>query len=201
MTRRERVWRAVRHARETDFIPYQVDFTPQEHDRVAAHLGDPDFERKIGGHIERATFSGPWGPETERPGIFPRRFRSGLEQDWRGPGHRDDGRASHPRTGTSRSTRFPLSTRAAWSRSRSLVENGEDTFKIGRISMALYERAWSLRGMENLLCDMLAGARLCRRAAGENRGVQPAHHRHRAVVPGDRRFLFRRRLGPADARA
>jgi uroporphyrinogen decarboxylase len=35
------------------------------------------------------------------------------------------------------------------------VENGQETFKIGRLSMALFERAWSLRGMENLLCDML----------------------------------------------
>ena len=43
MRRKERVWKAVRHE-PTDFIPYQVDFTQQEHDRVAEYLGDPEFE-------------------------------------------------------------------------------------------------------------------------------------------------------------
>jgi uroporphyrinogen decarboxylase len=38
---------------------------------------------------------------------------------------------------------------------RTLMKNGNDTFKIGRISLSMYERAWSLRGIENLLSDMI----------------------------------------------
>jgi uroporphyrinogen decarboxylase len=154
MTRKVRVWKAVHHE-ETDFIPYQVDFTPQEHDRVAAHLGDPDFEGKIGGHIERATFSGPWGPETERPGFFRDDFgvvwnKTGVDRDI---GMMDALLIPEPDISV---YSFPvLDETLARERFRSLVDNGEDTFKIGRLSMALYERAWSLRGMENLLCDML----------------------------------------------
>jgi uroporphyrinogen decarboxylase len=60
MTRKERVWKALQH-QQTDFIPYQVDFTQQEHDRVADFLHDPGFEPKVMGHIERASFSGPVG--------------------------------------------------------------------------------------------------------------------------------------------
>ena len=48
MTRRERVHRALRHE-PTDFIPYQVDFTQQEHERVGAVLRGGGFEGEVGG--------------------------------------------------------------------------------------------------------------------------------------------------------
>ena len=154
MTRKERVWKALQHHR-TDFIPFQVDFTQQEHDRVADFLHNPGFEPKIGGHIERANFSGPVGPETERPGFFRDDFgvvwnKTGVDRDI---GMMDELLIKEPDIST---YKFPeLDEALAHQRFRSLVENGQDTFKIGRLSMALYERAWSLRGMENLLCDML----------------------------------------------
>lgn len=154
MTRRERVHRALRHE-PTDFIPYQVDFTQQEHERVAAFLGDDGFEGKIGGHIERANFSGPVGPQTERPGFFRDDFgvvwnKTGVDRDI---GMMDELLLKEPRLS---GYRFPeLDEQQAQARFLALVNNGQDTFKIGRLSMALFERAWSLRGMENLLCDML----------------------------------------------
>ena len=154
MTRKDRVWKALQH-HQPDFIPFQVDFTQQEHDRVADFLRDPAFEPKIGGHIERANFSGPMGPETERPGFFRDDFgviwnKTGVDRDI---GMMDELLIKEPDIST---YRFPeLDEAAAHAKFRSLVENGRDTFKIGRLSMALYERAWSLRGMENLLCDML----------------------------------------------
>jgi uroporphyrinogen decarboxylase len=154
MTRRERVKKAIAH-RKTDFIPYQVDFTQQEHDQVAAFLHDPDFEPKIGGHIERALFSGPFGPETEKPGFFRDDFgviwnKTGVDRDI---GMMDELLIKEPDV---RTFHFPvLDETQAHKRFQALINNGEDTFKIGRIAMALFERAWSLRGMENLLCDML----------------------------------------------
>ncbi len=157
MTRRERAKKALTHE-QADFIPYQVDFTQQEHDRVAAYLKDEEFERKLGCHIERANFSGPNGPQTERPGFFRDDFgvvwnKTGVDRDI---GLMDELLIREPDLST---YRFPeIDEAAAHARFRSLVENGEDTFKIGRISMALFERAWSLRGMENLLCDMLLSA-------------------------------------------
>lgn len=154
MTRKERVEKALQH-NQTDFIPYQVDFTQQEHDRVADFLHDPDFEGKIGGHIERALFSGPFGAETERPGFFRDDYgvvwnKTGVDKDI---GMMDTLVLSEPDV---RTFSFPvLDEKLAHERFRALIHNGEDTFKIGRIAMALFERAWSLRGMENLLCDML----------------------------------------------
>jgi uroporphyrinogen decarboxylase len=154
MTRRERVWKALQH-QQTDFIPYQVDFTQQEHDRVADFLHDPGFEPKIMGHIERASFSGPVGPETDRPGFFRDDYgvvwnKTGVDKDI---GMMDTLLLKEPDVHT---FDFPvLDEKLAHERFRALIANGQDTFKIGRLSMALFERAWSLRGMENLLCDML----------------------------------------------
>ncbi len=154
MTRRDRVRQALQH-RETDFVPYQVDFTQQEHDRVARHLGDPDFEEKILGHIERASFSGPFGVETDRPGFFRDDYgvvwnKTGVDRDI---GMMDALLLPEPDL---RGFAFPVLDVALARRAfESLIGNGRDTFKIGRVSMALFERAWSLRGMENLLCDMM----------------------------------------------
>lgn len=153
MTRGERVRNAFHH-RPTDFIPYQVDFTAAEHDRVAAFLKDEDFEGKIGGHIERANFSGPNGPETSRPGFFRDDFgvvwnKTGVDRDI---GMMDELLIKEP---DMRGVTLPaVDEELAHRRYRELLANGNDTFKIGRLSMALFERAWSLRGMENLLCDM-----------------------------------------------
>jgi uroporphyrinogen decarboxylase len=36
-----------------------------------------------------------------------------------------------------------------------LMNNGSDTFKYGSIGFSMFERAWTLRGMENLLTDMI----------------------------------------------
>ena len=50
MTRKERVISALNH-KETDIIPYHVDFTMQEFDIVAGYLSDPDFAEKLGLHL------------------------------------------------------------------------------------------------------------------------------------------------------
>ena len=154
MTRRERALAAVAH-RETDMIPYQVDFTGQSRDRVAELLGDQGFEEKLGCHIDRATFGGPFGPETARPGYFRDDFgvtwdKTGADRDI---GMMESILVPEPRLSL---YDFPaVDAGLARRKFHELVGNGRDTLKIGRLSMALFERAWSLRGMENLLCDML----------------------------------------------
>ena len=36
-----------------------------------------------------------------------------------------------------------------------LMKNAGERFRLANIGFSLFERAWTLRGMENLLCDML----------------------------------------------
>ena len=58
MTKRERVIEAVTHKKPTGFIPYQVGFTQQAHEKMAAFYGDEHFDAKIGNHIIDAYYSG-----------------------------------------------------------------------------------------------------------------------------------------------
>ena len=155
MTRRERVREAIAH-REPDVVPWQINFTRQEHERVAAWLGDPGFESTTGSHIEMLTFDAGFSREDpHRPGYFTDDFgvgwnRTGADRDI---GVVDRVVLSEPELS---GYRFPeLDEAALRMRLEQLMGNGQDTFKIGRISPSLYERAWSLRGIENLLCDMI----------------------------------------------
>ena len=46
MTGRERVLAALRHE-DTGFVPYHLECTTQEHERVARFLGDESFEENV----------------------------------------------------------------------------------------------------------------------------------------------------------
>jgi uroporphyrinogen decarboxylase len=66
MTERERVLEAVAH-RDTDIVPYQLDFTQRAAEQTAEYLGDPDFMEKIGNHLA----INDWGGfEEVRPNFF-----------------------------------------------------------------------------------------------------------------------------------
>jgi len=154
MTRRQRVIDAINH-KETDIIPFQVNFTQQEHDIVAQYLGDPDFYDKIGVHIELASYAGFPTEDPKNPGYFKDDFgviwnRNGVDKDI---GMIEKVLFDEPDI---RKYKFPeLDKAKIHAMYKELMNNGHDTFKVGRISFALYERAWSLRGIENLLADML----------------------------------------------
>ena len=57
MTRRQRIIDAINHI-ETDIVPYNINLTHQEYERVANYLGDPDFAGKIGNHISGVYYDG-----------------------------------------------------------------------------------------------------------------------------------------------
>ena len=50
MTKREIVINALSH-KETAKIPYHVDFTMQEYEKVAQHVGDENFIDKYGCYL------------------------------------------------------------------------------------------------------------------------------------------------------
>ena len=62
MTRREAVIRALRHE-ETPILPYHVEFTSQEAEKMARATGDPAFASKCGGFLHYMQY---WGYPTER---------------------------------------------------------------------------------------------------------------------------------------
>lgn len=154
MTRRDRVLQSLRH-RDTDIVPYHITFTHEARQRVAAFLGDPEFVQGIGNHVSMTHYAGSLTELPDRPEFF-----------------RDDFGVTWNRTGIDKEIgvleglvlpaptlehyRMPAAPRNALHRGyHDLVHDGSDTFKFGAMSFTMFERAWTLRGMENFLADML----------------------------------------------
>ena len=154
MTRRERVIKAVNHI-ETDIVPYNINLTHQEYEKVASYLGDPHFLKKIGNHIDSAYYDGYPTEISPGSGYWKDDFgviwnRNGVDKDI---GVIDNILIREPSVD---SYKFPPINEERIRREyERLMNNGEDTFKFGSIGFTLFERAWTLRGMENLLTDMV----------------------------------------------
>lgn len=155
MTRRERVLQAIRHM-ETDITPYQIDFTEQEYEKIALHLGDPDFFEKTGNHMEIT-------PCDE--GLMEIDKASGVYRDVFGVQWHIDEKSGVADPSMDIVLKEPVLSgylmpepdeERIRRRMGQLTGNGKDTFKAASIGFSLFERAWSLRGMENLLTDLAA---------------------------------------------
>lgn len=154
MSRKEVVLAAINH-HKTEVVPYTIGFTQQAYEKVARYLGDPDFIEKIGNYIDMIDYSG--NPTEMQPGsgYFKDDFgviwnRNGTDKEI---GVIDDIVLKEP---TLKGYAFPsIDEDLLRERLKELVNNGHDTFKIAGIGFCMFERAWTLRGMENLLVDMI----------------------------------------------
>ena len=151
MTKRERVKHALSH-KETDFTPYNIELTSEAMRRFAAHTGvaAADFAEFAGNHIEKLSCNGgSWikdGYFKDEWGVVWNRTVDkdiGVVEKYELPNANFDGYT------------FPepdLKTIEA--RVKALSEDGRGRFKLAKVGVTLFERAWSLRGMENLMYDM-----------------------------------------------
>jgi len=154
MTRRDRVLKALRFE-EADIVPYNVGLTAPVRAALAGHFGTEDVEEAIGNHLMSVSARRAAVGQEERLGywrdewgvlwdrtidvdignpvefVLPEPTLKGLA--WPDP------KARH---------RFASSAKA--------FERPDDRFSIASIGHALFERAWILRGMENILLDMAA---------------------------------------------
>ncbi len=147
---RERVLTALRH--ETpEITPWQINLTVDAREQTARYLGDPDFEAKIGNHL--ASCSDGWFRQV-RPGYWQDQF--GIT--WNRTIDRDIGNVERyllPEPDLSLYT-FPKPDLARNARGlEALVRDHPDRFTVAELGFSMFERAWTLRGMENLLMDMV----------------------------------------------
>jgi uroporphyrinogen decarboxylase len=152
MTPRQRVVDAVRH-RETDRVPLQIDLTTAAHARLTSYTGDPGWLDRNGNHITYGGYDMIVG-ETQ-PGAGFWLDDLGVLWDRR----KDD-------AGIVRNRVLPAPTLAGFlpgapdagrlrrDLERSLASAG-DLCRVADAGWGLYERGWTLRGMENLLADMI----------------------------------------------
>jgi len=153
MTPRERIIQAIQF-QQTDIVPYHVTFTKDARRKLAEYYGDPDFESKIGNHIAYL-YRGGEGVWTD--------LQPGYVQDawgvvWNRTVDKDIGCVEN--------RILPEASLKGWQppsvdaerlngilRERAAAE--PDRFRVVSLGFSLFERAWTLRGMEQLLMDMI----------------------------------------------
>lgn len=152
MTLKERVYKALSFEK-TDLVPYHVDFTILAREKVAQCLGDPDFLGKIGNHLAFVKAVRPESFVEVAPGF--------IRDEWGVVWNRTiDPDIGNPTPVLRRPTllgyRFPdPSDPLRFQHIPQFMEEHENEFTLLRETYTLFERAWSLRGMEEFLSDMI----------------------------------------------
>lgn len=154
MTRRELVIEAMEH-RETAVIPHHMEFTRQALEKLIAYTKDANIEEKLNSCLHYIQYWG-WPTELEgRPGHFKDEFgvvwnRSGADKDI--------GVVDAPQYPNLEDAEIVLPEcdvkrlRAEYER---LVAAKADRFTFAGFGFCMFERVWSLMGMENALVSMI----------------------------------------------
>ncbi|MGQ9472544.1 MAG: uroporphyrinogen decarboxylase family protein [Candidatus Caldatribacteriaceae bacterium] len=152
MDERERIVRAISFEK-TDLVPYHIDFTIPARLKMVEYLGDIDFEKRIGNHLAFV--------KAIAPGAFREVAPLYIQDEWGVVWNRTiDPDIGNPEPILSRPSlsgyRFPdPEDPRRFLSIPPFVEENQRKFKLLRQTYTLFERAWSLRGMENLLSDFI----------------------------------------------
>jgi len=152
MTKKERVRLAIAH-QETDIVPYDIGFTIPAWEKLVNHLGrDPTID-ELGLHIAHlgTTPEGAWVE------VKPDFWRDEFGVIWNRTIDKDIGNPEPILLKPSlKGYEFPdPDDPKRYAHFPSFIEANKDKFILCEIGFSLFERAWSMRGMENLLIDMV----------------------------------------------
>lgn len=155
MNRRQRVVCAIKH-QETDIIPYTADFTKQQLKKFTEYIKDPNFFQKAGLHIISTTYNGYPSIIDEKKGLFKDDFgviwnRSGVDKDI--------GVIEEPLIKNFDLDRYvapKLDEKKLRNDLERTIQDKGDRFAVTGIGFSLFERAWSLCGMEETFIAMAA---------------------------------------------
>ena len=151
MTRRDRVKAAIRFEKP-DFTPYQINFTGQMREKMRNYAGE-EFFPKIDNHLCQIDLTKPQrdlGNERSVDEYGVVWNKSGADKDI---GVVEKYRIEDPSDPVELP---PVDAGFIREQMKRLNEEAGDRFRVAGIGFSLFERAWTLRGMENLLCDMMA---------------------------------------------
>ncbi|MDR1292229.1 MAG: uroporphyrinogen decarboxylase [Clostridiales Family XIII bacterium] len=153
MNRKELVSAALAH-REPPVIPHHMDFTAQALDRLREYTGDDDIEEKLGACLHYVQY---WGWPTEIEGM-PGYFRDEFGVIWDRTGlDKDIGVVRDPQITdlTGSDYVFPSCDTDRLRRDiEALIASRGDRFTMMGFGFCMFERAWSLMGMENVYMSM-----------------------------------------------
>jgi len=153
MNNRERVLATLAH-QQPDKVPYQIGFTQPALEKMIAYYGDPDFRSKLGNCLTVLSCEPENGWREVAPDIWEDQF--GVR--WDRSIDKDIGvvcnRLITPETLDDYEFPDPADPSRYAHYEAVLAQNG-DRFTVVNLGFSLYERAWTLVGMENLLMAMV----------------------------------------------
>jgi len=151
MTPRERVWKCIRH-QQTDVVPYHIIYTIPTKEKLEKYYDSKDLDTIINNHIVKYRLR---VPDVEvRPGFW----RDGFHLTWNRTVDQDIGIVEeYPLKERSlKGVHFPDPEDASiYQGLPGFVQSNTERFRMASVGFALFERAWSLRGMEDVLVDMV----------------------------------------------
>ena len=155
MTSRERVLKALAHE-EPDICPWHINFTIPAREKITRCLGTDNLDLAIGNHLAKIEAV----PDDAWREIRPDFWQDEFGVIWDRTLDKDIGNVDYtalilPEPDLDRLTfPDPLDPRRYAHHERFCLEN-QDLFRVNDFGFTLFERAWTLRGMENLLMDMV----------------------------------------------
>jgi uroporphyrinogen decarboxylase len=155
MTRRERVARVIAH-QEADRVPWHIGLTIPTAQRVAATVGLPveELDEWMQNHLYYVEPEADNAWTEVRPGYW----RDEYGVVWNRTVDPDIGVIEHYQLQDRDLSgyRFPdPADPRRWEDFERRLEGRQDRYAVGAIGFSLFERAWTLRGMVNLLMDMV----------------------------------------------
>lgn len=156
MTRRERVAKTMRFE-EPDCVPWHIGLTIPAREKVADYFGcRPDqTDDVLGNHLLRCPAEPPDAWKEERPGFWRDEFGvlwdRTIDQDIGNP---CEYIFNEPALGDY-AWPDPKHTRRFHALEAAFVAGEPDRYVLADFGFSLFERAWTMRGMENLLMDMI----------------------------------------------
>jgi len=153
MTNQERVTHSLAH-QQPDRIPYHIDFTIKAHEKMAEYLGDPHFREKIDNCLQYLSLGRPGFPIEIQPGIFEDEYGA----QWNRTVDKDIGVVQNCRIIPANLDEYHFPNPDAPERYVSFENLKNQTtgkFRVANIGFSLFERAWTLAGMENILMGMV----------------------------------------------
>jgi len=152
-TCRERVWQAIRH-QQPDRVPWQFNYTTPAREKLEAHFGTRDLDQLLGNHLAKYRARPADGLVEIRPGFW----RDEYGVVWNRTIDRDIGVVEtcllQERSLTG--YRFPdPKNPTRYTGLPAFLAANPDRFRYVSIAYSLFERAWSLRGVEALMIDMV----------------------------------------------
>ena len=150
MTKRE-VIRTVLDGKKPPYVPWSFSFTLEARDRLVQHYGTEDLEPILHNH-----FLGLGNDIGFFEDVGNNRVRDVFGVVWNRSVDKDIGNVESLQLTEPKLENYkfpdPLSPRF-FADIPEKIENYPNHFRVFRLGFSLYERAWTLRGMENLMMD------------------------------------------------